>query len=328
MLVETREDTMSLIAFYHGVKPETLRRHYKKKSSGFNQWDQKGHADQYMLFPENLGEYLSIDEVSLTHGELYTFVTNKSGKGKSGSLVACINSTRSEDIKKVLESIPLKNRMNVKEITLDMAKNMESASKMVFPEASLVTDRFHVVKLVIDATQHVRIKHRWFEIDIENEAILKAKKDGIPYRQIVLSNGDSPKQLLARSRYILAKDKKNWTQNQQERATLLFQRYPEIKKAYNHSIKLRAVFELRDRNRAEYDLNQWIEESKIIDIKEFNSTAFTIQYNKSNILNFFNNRSTNASAESFNSKIKLFRANLRGVTDTVFFLFRLSKLFA
>jgi len=29
-----------------------------------------------MLFPENIGEYLSIDEVSLSQGELYTFVTN------------------------------------------------------------------------------------------------------------------------------------------------------------------------------------------------------------------------------------------------------------
>ena len=42
----------------------------------------------------------------------------------------------------------------------------------------------------------------------------------------------------------------------------------------------------------------------------------------------FNNFNTNANAESFNSKIKLFRANLRGVVDTKFFLFRLTKLFA
>ncbi|MDQ8144427.1 DDE transposase, partial [Chryseobacterium sp. CFS15] len=39
-------------------------------------------------------------------------------------------------------------------------------------------------------------------------------------------------------------------------------------------------------------------------------------------------RSTNASAESFNAKIKNFRLQLRGVRDKAFFLFRLSKLFA
>ncbi len=43
-------------------------------------------------------------------------------------------------------------------------------------------------------------------------------------------------------------------------------------------------------------------------------------------VNFFKNRNTNANAESFNAKIKLFRANLRGVTDTEFFLFRLFRL--
>ena len=38
--------------------------------------------------------------------------------------------------------------------------------------------------------------------------------------------------------------------------------------------------------------------------------------------------STNAFAESFNAKIKAFRAALRGVTDIKFFLFRLTKLYA
>lgn len=40
------------------------------------------------------------------------------------------------------------------------------------------------------------------------------------------------------------------------------------------------------------------------------------------------NRSTNASAESFNARIKLFRANQKGVRNTKFFLFRLTKLYA
>jgi transposase-like protein len=51
-------------------------------------------------------------------------------------------------------------------------------------------------------------------------------------------------------------------------------------------------------------------------------------WHKETILNFFDNRATNASAESFNVLIKLFRANQKGVRDTTFFLFRLSKLYA
>ncbi|WP_280506306.1 transposase [Bacteroides propionicifaciens] len=53
----------------------------------------------------------------------------------------------------------------------------------------------------------------------------------------------------------------------------------------------------------------------------------SIQSNYYNIVQFFNNRSTNASAESFNAKIKSFRASLRGVRDVNFFIYRLTKIY-
>jgi len=65
-----------------------------------------------------------------------------------------------------------------------------------------------------------------------------------------------------------------------------------------------------------------------MDTKAFNAIAAEIYEHHEEILNFYNNRSTNASAESFNSKIKSFRAQLRGVVDVKFFLFRLTKLYA
>lgn len=63
-----------------------------------------------MLFPENIGEYLSIDEVSLSQGELYTFVTNKNGKGKKGFLVASIKGTASNNIIDVLEKLTFRSQ--------------------------------------------------------------------------------------------------------------------------------------------------------------------------------------------------------------------------
>jgi transposase len=42
-----------------------------------------------------------------------------------------------------------------------------------------------------------------------------------------------------------------------------------------------------------------------------------------NKLNYFDNRSTNASVESFNVKIKVFRTQFRGVKNIELFLFRL-----
>ena len=175
-----------------------------------------------MLYPDNMGEHLSIDEVSLSKEELYTFVTNKKGRAKQVTLVASIKGTRSQDIIDVLEKLSMESRKKVREITLDMAKNMESSVKLSFPKATLVTDRFHVVKLAMESLQHLRIKQRWEELDKENDLIEKAKKQGAKYKPKLLSNGDTPKQLLARSRYIMAKKPHQWTINQKERAELLF----------------------------------------------------------------------------------------------------------
>ena len=281
-----------------------------------------------MLFPENMGEYLSIDEVSLSQGELYTFVTNKNGRGKKGTLIASIKGTLAKNISDTLELIPLEQRKMVKEVTLDMAKNMESGVKKSFPNANLVTDRFHVVKLVLEALQHIRIQFRWDEIDKENIAIADAKENGNKYVPKIFENGDSPKQLLARSRYILFKKSFKWTHNQQQRAKILFREYPDLKRAYNIVMEFRNIYEVKGKNLAEQKFSAWITDIFTNQRKEFFTAANSVKVNMNNILNFFSNRNTNANAESFNSKIKLFRANLRGVTDTTFFLFRLHKLFA
>lgn len=209
-----------------------------------------------------------------------------------------------------------------------MAKNMESAVKESFPCSTLVIDRFHVVKLAIEGLQHLRIACRWEELEKENKAIDKAKKQGKKYTSVEFENGDTPKQLLARCRYILAKKASNWTETQEQRAKLLFKHYPLLKTAYEHVLEFRSIYELHSRSDAEARILKWIDKTEELQLKEFNTVAHTIKYNREQILNFFINRNTNANAESFNSKIKLFRANLRGVTNTDFFLFRMYKIFA
>ncbi|WP_444622920.1 ISAon1 family transposase [Flavobacterium columnare] len=312
---------MSNIASYYGIKADLLPRHYKKRISGFTSWKQFDHA-------ENIGENLSIDEVSLSKGELYTFVTNKQGRGKKKSLVAVIKGSKSQDIIDVVTKIPLSHRKQVKSITLDMANNMQSASRMCFPESYLVTDRFHVVKLVMEVLQHLRIKYRWEEIEKENQAIKKAKEQAIKYIPITFENQDTPKQLLARCRYIIAKKPNQWTETQKVRAQILFQHYPLIHQAYKHTQEFRNIYEYTSKEEAKQKILNWISKTKELKMTVFNTVANSLNYHLETIANFFVKRHTNANAESFNSKIKLFRANQRGVVDTKFFLFRMEKLFA
>jgi transposase len=62
--------------------------------------------------------------------------------------------------------------------------------------------------------------------------------------------------------------------------------------------------------------------------KSFNTIAATVYEHYEEILNFFINRSTSASAESFNARIKAFKASLRGGVDVNLFLFRLTRIYA
>ncbi|WP_449403922.1 hypothetical protein [Flavobacterium daejeonense] len=55
-------------------------------------------------------------------------------------------------------------------------------------------------------------------MDLENQSIIKAKEENKKYFAELLPNGDSKKQLLARSRYLLYKSREKWTESQNERA--------------------------------------------------------------------------------------------------------------
>ena len=136
----------SLSTYYH-VNGKRLEEQYRNHLSDFLTWNQLDHADQWLLFKQNIGSHLSIDEVALTQGELYTVITNKAAKGKQGSLVAIVATTQSDRVIEVLRKIPSKDRYLVEEITLDMASTMKKIARKAFPKATQVTDRFHVEKL-------------------------------------------------------------------------------------------------------------------------------------------------------------------------------------
>ncbi|WP_072763054.1 transposase [Arenibacter nanhaiticus] len=75
-------------------------------------------------------------------------------------------------------------------------------------------------------------------------------------------------------------------------------------------------------------LAPWHKDVEASGFKSFQTVANSISVNYRTILNYFINKSTNASAESFNAKIKAFRAQFRGVKNVEFFLYRLTTIFA
>lgn len=318
----------SLERYYH-IDGDQFERQYKEYLSGYRSWDQLSHAAEWLLFPDNLGAYLSIDETSLSNGELYTIITNREAHGGRGAIVAVVKGTKADDVIAVVEQIPEEALQTVQEVTLDLSESMRKIVRRCFTSAIRVIDRFHIQKLACDAVQEIRIGHRWEAIQEETNARQEAKGLKKKYIPLTFENGDTRKELLARSRYLLFKSAEKWTDSQKLRAKIVFREYPDIKRAYSLSHSLRMIFNKRSvKAGARMNLAKWYREVEESGLNSFNTIAATLYDRSEEILNFYVNRASNAAAESFNAKIKQFRAQLRGVIDIPFFLYRMTKIYA
>lgn len=324
--METSPTTCRTLEQYYHVNANTLDKQYKDVLSDYRTWSELEHADEWLVFPENIGPRLAIDETSMSNGELRTIVTNRDRHGKECCLVAIVKGVKSEDVIKALKHIPEELLEGVEEVTLDLSDSMRKIVRTCFHKAMRVIDRFHIQKLACDAVQEMRIKHRWDAIQEANDDMENAKLEGREYVPFRYENGDTRKELLARSRYLLFKSGEKWTASQRQRAEILFREYPDLETAYGLSHSLRMIFSKNTiKDAARLSMARWYNKVEQAGFHSFNVIAATFYEHYDDILNFYINRSSNAAAESFNAKVKAFRASLRGIVDEKFFLYRLSS---
>ena len=266
---------------------------------------------------------MSLDETCLSNGEVWTFLTNKEGKGGNGTLAAAIPGTRSDEIISILVGAMGKSiRRRVKEVTCDLSPSMMLIAAEVFYNAHVANDRFHVQQVYNEAVDEIRIDIRRKLIAEENE-----RDKSMP--PIIHSNGETMRQILARSKHTLMTSSNKWTDIQRHRVNILFKQYPILKDAYNLAMSLRKIFNTKTSpTKAMKKMNDWYEKVSQLGNANFRSVIKTFKNHAPTIINYFRRRATNASAEAFNSKVKIFRAQMKGVRDRNFFIFRLVKLYA
>lgn len=332
MFVDSDPLPISTIARFNYLNPLTLEKQYKDHLSDFREWE-KSNSSDWLVFENNFSKRMSIDEISLSMWELYTVITSKEKHWKKWCLAAIIKWTKNEVVSRQLEKVPFEKILQVKEITVDLANSMDWICRTNFMWASLTADRFHVQQIISEAVQELRIEERRKVINEENQRNLKnrwkSRKEKENSKEVVLKNWDTKRQLLARSRYSLFKPSSKWTNSQKERMIILFELYPQIHKAYGLSMYFRNVYEnSKTIKEARIWLQKWYQRVTDYWISQLISASETIKVNEWKILGYFENRETNAWAESFNAKIKWFRALVRWVRDTKFFLYRLQKLYA
>jgi transposase len=210
---------------------------------------------------------LSLDEFSRQKGNR-KFVTAVSDLDR-GSLLEVINSHKSEEIIEVLKQQPQTLREQVQEVSVDMWGGFKRVIQEVFPNALIVIDRFHVMKLVNQAVNQIRL-------DLE----LK----GLKNRGLLLRNGS------------------DLSSEEQKELESLLNSSACLGIAYELKEELREIYETSSTVKSGWrQLKKWVSYAKIV----LGKTAETIERHIPYICNYFVRRTTSGMMEGLNTRIKL-----------------------
>lgn len=186
----------------------------------------------------------------------------------------------------------LKNPYSVQVVTMDMWEPYRDAVYQTLPNAKIVIDKFHVVKMANDALNTLR----------------KSFKDRL---------GKKKNKSLKQERYLLLKrehDLKPLPDIAFRDAW--FNEIPELKVAYDLKESLFKIYDASTKSEAKMLYNRW-KSSIPDDMKEFKEVAKTIDNWHTEIFNYFDYKVTNAFVEGINSTIRAIESQGRGYTFEV-----------
>ena len=355
-MVESRPIGISTVAYVLGMNSGKLQRWYRNVLSGYLEASESGKLfendiedkDYYIpvpiLKPDNMGSHMAIDEKYID-GEYYTILSNK----ETGKIAMLAQTTKSSHIAEILSTCGDKC-MNVKTISRDLAPHYDMVCRENFMNAIAVADKFHIIKIVLQAVQDQRIEYRHLVKAYENKLYeehqerekrnqikarlqgKKYKKEKYTYRAQKYANGETKLQILQRSRGLLFKPKTKWHTSMKIRAEILFELFPELEKLYNLSETFRRWMSKsnigKSRTLMGKRIKNWFGEIDHLDNFYMNQVKITINKHLGVIMNYFYEGTTNAFAENLNRHIKRFIASLFGIREMDFFFFRLAIYFS
>jgi len=275
-----------------------------------------------VLKPDNFGTEMSIDEKMLDD-DFFTVMTNRD----TGKIALLAQTIRVDELVRLIDKIPQVQNIP-KNITCDLSFTYEKFCQQVFPQATQIADKFHIIRASLEALQAVRIRFKQSYLS----SLPKDKKERKEVEEKSrLINGETPCEMLSRSRYLLFKRPEEWTITQQNRANILFENYPEIKKAYYNTLSFRKLLDKENVHRL-HDMSkrwyEWVFQVEQDNVSEMVSFAASVERHEEKIKNYLRTGKTNAAAENMNSKLQRFITANYGIRDIDFFLFRIAKYFS
>jgi transposase len=237
--------------------------------------------------PRQLGRAIGIDEYSRRKGHRYNTSIVDLDKGRP---IATFKGRRAEDVIAWFKSRPQAELDRVEVVVLDMSKTYASAIQELFGESVQVIDRFHVVKLAVDALDEVlRSVHK--QLNPEDAKALKKLRR----RWLKSANQLNVDELMARY---------DWRR-----------RFPQLREMIDWVQDLRLWFERKYEKPAREALLKLIERASQSAQEPLTRMAGTLTRWFEPIVHYIRNRYSNGMTEGFNNKIKLIQRMAYGLRN-------------
>lgn len=196
-------------------------------------------------------------------------------------------------------------RGNIETVVMDCHWPYRQAIEDVLPHARIVADKFHVIRAIDTAAQRVRVRY--------GRRISVVGRDG------GLSRQHNPRFVPAvwRSRWTFMKRADKLSHADADELQSIFELLPEVGIAWMLKEQFANIYEAPDRTEAEKRLELWIDQITAAGIVEFINVWRKMQWWREQILNYFDDRVTNAFAEGITNKIKVMKRRSYGFRDPV-----------
>ncbi|UXE58853.1 MAG: ISL3 family transposase [Woronichinia naegeliana WA131] len=221
-------------------------------------------------------KHLGMDEIAKRKGH-QNFVTVL-GDIEKGELIEVIDSHQQDKIIEVLMEKELEVREGVEQVSVDMWGGFPKVIEKVFPNAVIVTDRFHVMKALNEELNKIR-KQTKLNVKIKGE------------------------------KWLLLKNKKDLKEEELEKLELVLKQSARLRKAYEYKESFREIYEkVNDKEEGRLKFTEWLENAKSI----YTDVISTIRRNLDSICNYFLSRTTNGAMEGINNRLKLIKRQAYG----------------
>ena len=191
----------------------------------------------------------------------------------------------------IRNEISFEERLNVREVTLDMSPTMDFIVNELFPQAKRTLDRFHVTTNVLEDIQSIRMRIKTLIKSEELEKEEQCKIDRKKYIPRKLENGESRLDFITRLRYQLFERRKDWSEYQIQRWEVLTKHteFDEIRISYQLLEKFYEIYDAKiSKEEARILWYSWFQEISVYEcITELQNAGRTIKNHLEGILNYF-----------------------------------------